>query len=44
MGTAPELDLLLAEGQSGVNASGHEFFVRDARQMDMATALTSGSA
>ena len=38
-GTAPELDLLLAEGQPGVNAKGHEFFVRDARQMDMATAL-----
>jgi hypothetical protein len=43
-GTAPELDLLLVEGQPGVNAIGHEFFARDARQMDMATALKPPTA
>jgi hypothetical protein len=43
-GTAPELDLLLSEGQPGVNALGHEFFARDARQMDMATSLKPPTA
>lgn len=43
-GTAPELDLLLAEGQPGVNATGHEFFVRDGLQMDLATALKPPTA
>lgn len=43
-GSAPELDLLLAEGQPGVNATGHEFFARDARQLDMATALKPPTA